>query len=191
MTLPEQCGPEHRHWISWRMMRIAVLITIAGAITVVVGAILAPFLWPPRHDQQARDKLEIFMLAQATTAFEAEYWHRPPSASMRSVRMHALTENRHFNFGKTDLTPLMKLDDAERLVFWLGGPGPETNFGLRRRIFFDFLDSRIIDRDADGFPECASRSGRVFEYDPTTTRISCDFSKDELTYTIDSQRPDW
>ncbi|WP_168215742.1 hypothetical protein [Roseimaritima ulvae] len=125
------------------------------------------------------------MLARATTSFHFEYGHRPPAASMRSVRMHAWIENKHFNFAKFDLDPLIELDDAERVVFWLGGPAPETDFGFDLRCLYDFEESRLVDRDADGFWEYTSWYGGVYEYDPETKRISSDFSEDASVCRID------
>ena len=100
--------------------------------------------------------------------------------------MHLLALDPHFDFSTTNTDALLQLDDSERLVFWLGGGFPETNYGFKRALFFDFDYSQLVDRDSDGFPEYVSRfEDRLYQFDSTSQRVSCDFSDDALTVTID------
>lgn len=162
-------------------------ITVIGIVFAILifASIAIPGCPPPRPSDRLVSRYELEVFSQATTAFLIRHGDLPPTGTVASVRKHLLTLNPHFDFSTVDVDAIAQLDDAERLVFWLGGGFPDCDFGFERERFYEFDMSRFVDRDEDGFPEHTSRFDGVFEYDANAERVSCDFSDDELTVTID------
>lgn len=123
------------------------------------------------------------MLSQATAAFHLRYGHLPPG-SCNEVQSHFDEMSRSTKISQDQVELVASLDDAERIVFWLGGETNQAFADLNRVVFMDFDVSHFVDHDEDGFYEYASRRKRAYEYGPTTTRVSCDFSDDEMVAVI-------
>lgn len=159
------------------MYNALTLNTAVLAATLVVGC-SAPEI---RISEQALMELQAFCIA--TGAFHSAHGHAPPMSSVRSVRMHILSDNPHYNFSAANPDALAELDDAERLVFWLGGATLHSYPSFDRHQLYDFAEIRLEDRDSDGFFEYASAEGGVFAYNEDASTVSCgDLSADVESY---------
>lgn len=163
---------------------------VSLALVVFAIAILATLVVPainvyPIRDKRTSEVLEAYGLSQATTAFQLTFGHKPPQTEYQ-IRRHLHSLSPCVTLSSDDLDAVIALDDAERLVFWLGGDSLSASMNFNRPDFFDFDTSLFVDQDSDGFREYRSRHDKVFMYDSTTSRVSCDFADDEMVAKIDA-----
>ena len=116
--------------------------------------------------------IEISSMAQAMEAYRAKYGAYPPDFALNSNPDKAQIDKhlaRNFRYRKPNDTvgDLRGLDPSEALVFWLSDFSGDPNFPLSKREqvapewkafkgakpWFDFEQTRLADRDEDGYPE--------------------------------------
>jgi hypothetical protein len=139
-----------------------------------------------RKTRAAAIKLEVGNLAKALERYKLEYGEFPPDfALVEGYAAKADTINKHlmrkFRYRNPDLdlpadpaldvAPveyLGRLDPMEALYFWLKGFSPDHTrpvFGPGDRTpLFEFDQSRLTDRDQDGFPEYVPPRGSNIPY---------------------------
>ncbi|TWT79576.1 hypothetical protein CA13_09800 [Planctomycetes bacterium CA13] len=165
--------------------RWVTLAVVAFAIAILAALVVPAINVYPIRDERTSEILEAYTLSQATTAFQLNFGYKPPQTEYQ-IRRHLHAVSPHATLNSDDLDAVIALDDAERLVFWLGGDTLPASISFDRTVFFEFDPSLFVDQDSDGFREYRSRRDKVFSYDSTTSRVSCDFSDDEMVAKIDA-----
>ena len=164
----------------------ALLVVLAVLIIAGIAIPGCPLLF--LDTRRVKRKHEIHLMKQATESFQTYFGHSIPGRSTDEIRQHLLAIDPEFDFDELNLDELSNLDDAERLVFWLGGDFPHADEKHDHPIFIEFERSRLVDRDGDGFSEYETETdGLIFQFDSDTKRISCDFSNEELTVDINRE----
>lgn len=156
---------------AFTLVELLVVIVIIG----ILMALLVPAVGGALNAaNNARMGIEVASLAQAVEAYRTQYQAYPPDFALNSnpdkaqIDAHLARNFRWRNPNDTTaLGDLRILDPSEALVFWLSGFSGDEKLPLsgRKQIspewkavkgqkpFFEFDQTRLDDKDGDGYPE--------------------------------------